>query len=712
MSEQTKRTSKRVRRNRSVPPPLEPSKKTRDNKRKDNQAAEQAPTEEQGTAEGPREGTEAAESPPQAVASSTQTNPRKKCGYNRREADQTRNRRETRDGTTHTGRDSGFVDRSQLENSAQEPAQPTNTQQARANRAPMIEEDDSSTQGSTQSLAWDNYDLQRRTQGRTRPQDTRNSQPTDEEEDETANRTGEPGGTHSRREETDPPAEDDDDVFEQEELFSPARNDGNPIEEDEEDLFTPVRLWNQRSDQLNPERTGTNISYNQLTEVISESETENEDPTARLLASFNSTPTRPIRPTTPTTQTDKSQIPQTNQPTTNRPNITPTQQNRNPTPPQIRQATNMAAGLLKFKAPPTFSGKTGEDPADWIDRYEVLADYNRWSDDDKRLNFGIYMEGPARQWFQCLTPPTQWADTAAVAAAQGVARTPAVVGMRSVFTKEFLQDSYAGYQENKLRNRKQGANEPAAEYYYEVMNLCRLMDPNMTEAAKIHHLYQGLKRTLVEKIWVLQPKTCAEFLATIRRHTEATDIAQNQGWAVHTLATDKEEARVAAIGREQQSNKAEEEPSLKQLFEVVQQLQGEIIAIKKRPPRRDRPDNKGPQYNTQSNQTTTPQRTADGRPICFYCKEDGHIKRYCPKKKIDDETQSNTQRNTTVALMSTSDDECDKEIPLLKIDVAQLLVENVTIGKDGAEREIEAVIDTGAAVSIVKWLIFGASIRR
>ena len=74
----------------------------------------------------------------------------------------------------------------------------------------------------------------------------------------------------------------------------------------------------------------------------------------------------------------------------------------------------MAAGLLKFKAPPTFSGKTGEDPADWIDRYEVLADYNRWSYDDKRLNFGIYMEGPARQWFQCLTPPTQWADTAAV----------------------------------------------------------------------------------------------------------------------------------------------------------------------------------------------------------------------------------------------------------------------------------------------------------
>jgi hypothetical protein len=242
MSEQTRRTSKRVQ-GIAASPPLEPSKKTRDNKRKDNQAAEQAPTEEQRTAERPGEGAEAAGSPPQAGASSTQTSPRKKCGYNQREADQTRNRRETRDGTIHTGRDSGFVDRSQLENSAQEPAQPTNTQQARANRAPTIEEDNSSTQGSTQSLTWDNDDLQRRTQGRTRPQDTRNSQPTDEEEDGTTNRTGELEGTHSRREETDPPAEDDDDVFEQEELFSPVRNDENPIEEDEEDLFTPVRLY-------------------------------------------------------------------------------------------------------------------------------------------------------------------------------------------------------------------------------------------------------------------------------------------------------------------------------------------------------------------------------------------------------------------------------------------------------------------------------------
>jgi hypothetical protein len=244
----------------------------------------------------------------------------------------------------------------------------------------------------------------------------------------------------------------------------------------------------------------------------------------------------------------------------------------------------MAAGLIKFKEPSVFSGKSGEDAADWMDRYEVLADYNRWTDADKRTNFGIYLEGPARQWFQCLTPPNDWGDTAAVAAKQQQAATPAIRGMRSIFIREFLQDSYASYQESRLRKRKQGINEPAAEYYYEIINLCRLMDPNMSEEAKLHHLYEGLKPTLVEKIWVLQPKTCANFLAAVRRHTEAAELACNKGWAVHMLVEEKEkeeEARVAAVGRDQQTDRNNEDPTIKQLLEVVQQLQGEIISMKK-----------------------------------------------------------------------------------------------------------------------------------
>ena len=41
---------------------------------------------------------------------------------------------------------------------------------------------------------------------------------------------------------------------------------------------------------------------------------------------------------------------------------------------------NKALGMtmIKFGAPPMFSGKQGEDAADWLELYESTAEYNRW----------------------------------------------------------------------------------------------------------------------------------------------------------------------------------------------------------------------------------------------------------------------------------------------------------------------------------------------
>lgn len=88
---------------------------------------------------------------------------------------------------------------------------------------------------------------------------------------------------------------------------------------------------------------------------------------------------------------------------------------------------------------------------------------------DKRANVGIYLGGPARQWFPCLTAPVLWGDTAAVAATHTTRAVPAVDGMRTVFMNEFLQ-GYTRYQEARLRKRKRGINEAGTEYYYEIMS--------------------------------------------------------------------------------------------------------------------------------------------------------------------------------------------------------------------------------------------------
>ena len=52
------------------------------------------------------------------------------------------------------------------------------------------------------------------------------------------------------------------------------------------------------------------------------------------------------------------------------------------------------------------------------------------------------------------------------------------------------------FQEAKLRNRVQGLNESMTAYYYDVVNLCRSVDPNMPENYKIEALFRGLKPSL------------------------------------------------------------------------------------------------------------------------------------------------------------------------------------------------------------------------
>lgn len=54
---------------------------------------------------------------------------------------------------------------------------------------------------------------------------------------------------------------------------------------------------------------------------------------------------------------------------------------------------------MKYKAPPTFYGKEGEDAIAWMERYEKIAKYNRWSTRDLKDNFEMFLDGAARKWY-------------------------------------------------------------------------------------------------------------------------------------------------------------------------------------------------------------------------------------------------------------------------------------------------------------------------
>lgn len=68
--------------------------------------------------------------------------------------------------------------------------------------------------------------------------------------------------------------------------------------------------------------------------------------------------------------------------------------------------------------------------------------------------------------------PGEWEDT--------VTNGRNVQVLRSTFLSQFKPADYAGNNETKLQAIKQGLEESTIEYYFDVMDLCRKIDPRMT----------------------------------------------------------------------------------------------------------------------------------------------------------------------------------------------------------------------------------------
>ena len=188
-----------------------------------------------------------------------------------------------------------------------------------------------------------------------------------------------------------------------------------------------------------------------------------------------------------------------------------------------------ATPQIQYCDPPTFHGKDDEDATEWLARYEASGRYNNWDDPALFTNFERYIEGACRQWFQCLVPaPTHWEDTLEVPAANGAARIPPTIQAKSLFKAAFQQENYALYQEQHLRNKIQERDESATSYYYDVLSLCRKVDPAMAEQTKLNFLYKGLNRGLLRQIYPLQPATCADFLAKVKIFNTTELLAKQQ----------------------------------------------------------------------------------------------------------------------------------------------------------------------------------------
>ncbi|CAM4983361.1 unnamed protein product [Rotaria socialis] len=171
-------------------------------------------------------------------------------------------------------------------------------------------------------------------------------------------------------------------------------------------------------------------------------------------------------------------------------------------PKELIMAEKTVANLLSksLEQIPKYSGKPDQNADEWL---KELTSTFRLADINESQAIKIiptFFEGPAKQWYlENNTTFESW----------------------SVFKAEFLH-TYSSpalkqLASHRLRTRQQRIDEPVNEYYTDIMKLCKIVDPNMTDVSKIDHLYHGIKSSLMKEVLRLTPRTSAEFLEYARK---------------------------------------------------------------------------------------------------------------------------------------------------------------------------------------------------
>ncbi|UYV75292.1 hypothetical protein LAZ67_12003347 [Cordylochernes scorpioides] len=157
--------------------------------------------------------------------------------------------------------------------------------------------------------------------------------------------------------------------------------------------------------------------------------------------------------------------------------------------------------LQQPRNPPNFSGKGSELAHLWLKDYSRVAAYNGWDESMCLANVVFFLEGAARCWFDNVEESITTWNT-----------------FKEEFTRTFGdKEDYVRRIESSLKVRAQKPDESVELYIQDVLNLCRQLNPNMSEEDRVGHLMKGVAENIYQALLAIEVTTTGEFTQHCRR---------------------------------------------------------------------------------------------------------------------------------------------------------------------------------------------------
>lgn len=306
---------------------------------------------------------------------------------------------------------------------------------------------------------------------------------------------------------------------------------------------------------------------------------------------------------------------------------------------------------------PRFTGTAFEDAKVWLQRFELIADLEKWSKAKKLKNLALLLEGSAATWLLGLSDEerSDWDS------------------LVEAFQKQFSHNELVvrGY----LHSRKQLPGESVNEYAHSVIAVCKRCGI-VSQSELMSQLLSGFHPQIRAHLLLMPVGSVEEMLGAAQRkemsmqlggeliapgigmgapgmHAQVPRGMMPAPWMVpsplaHPTVAAAAMADPARAAQASTSAASLEDKLMAKLDAMRDAMVNAVQALSRQaaPPTR---------YTNYPRGGPRNMRTTDGRPICFLCQGIGHIARHCPNKgKLDTQGNAAAEAKPSTAAASPS----------------------------------------------------------